>query len=60
MYSLCLSRYFSAHYDAVITVLIMKLLFSRKQLKPMIIGRNKVKHSPSATVLNISVSVPVL
>jgi hypothetical protein len=30
MYSLCLSRCFSAHYDAVITVLIMKLLFSRK------------------------------
>ena len=29
-YSLCLSRCFLTHYDAVITVMIMKLLFSRK------------------------------
>ena len=26
----------------------------------MIIGRNKVKHSPSAIVLNVSFSVPVI
>jgi hypothetical protein len=30
MYSQCLSRCFSTHYDAVITVMIMKLLFSHK------------------------------